>query len=58
MIDGSFSLADGDSLNNCLGSLVLFMLFMHEKIGEDPETVQATESRMKKIEYDRRLNRI
>lgn len=49
MIDGSFSLADGDSLNNCLGSLVLFMLFMHDEIGEDPETVQATENRMKKI---------
>lgn len=48
MIDGSFSRADGDSLNNCLDSLILFMLFMHDKIGEDPETVQATENRMSK----------
>lgn len=46
MIDGHFSLAEGESLKNYSGSLILFMLCMIK--WEKTLILQAIENRMKK----------
>lgn len=56
MIDGRFSLAEGESLKSYSGSLILFMLCMIK--WEKTLILQAIENRMKKKKkmYDRRIN--